>query len=137
MARCSGTLPVKRGITTSTQQVRAFTGKTPSYSGPIVPTEGLPHPHARPVEVATCNLPKGTDAMRNASMAGCIDMPLELGMEMLPSTDHAFTTHSHQKALSTRAMGLGIRDEMSGFAPRSDWARENILKSLTLALQKR
>lgn len=126
--------PPKRGVSALT--VKIFNGVTPHYSGAIVPTEGIGHAFRRPDSIDESDLTHGSEASRQAALGGCITSPLELPMEMLAESDTEFTTSRDQKSRTTRAMGMGIRDEMGGFAPRSEWARSNILKSLTLALRK-
>lgn len=127
--------PPKRGVSALT--VKIFNGVTPHYSGAIVPTEGIGHAFRQPDQAdGSDDLPSGSEASRIAALNPCITSPLELPMEMLAESDTEFTTSRDQKSRTTRAMGMGIRDEMGGFAPRSEWARSNILKSLTLALRK-
>lgn len=126
--------PPKRGVSALT--VKTYDGPTPHYSGAIVPTEGIGHPFRRPDVIDGPDLPHGSEASRQAALGGCVVEPLELSMEMLAESDTEFTTHRDQKSRTTRAMGMGIRQEMDGFAPRSEWARSNIMRTLVDSLRK-
>lgn len=126
--------PPKRGAAALT--VKTFTGLTPHYSGALVPSEGIGHPFRRPEVVESPDLPHGLESSRQAALGGCIVQPLELPMEMLAESDTEFTTHRDQKSRTTRAMGMGIRQEMNGYAPRSEWARSNIMRTLVDSLRK-
>lgn len=100
-------------------------------TGAFMKRDGMPHPHPRPVDIDRSSLGMGSKRLADACLAGA--EALELGSHgvRLDTTGAVKVgNETADKAWTTRNMGKGITQEMNGYACKSAWAREQILRSI-------
>ena len=100
----------------------------------LVPRPDLPHAYTRSEVVLGESLGTlGGPDLRDAALGGVTTTPGPQSATFA-NWDRVPLSASGQKARITRAMGIGVTDAMSGYAPRSAWSFEQSIKSLGAVL---